>query len=251
MITTGIGFLVGFRLHGTASQAILAFLLCLVYGFAFEWVFISLGMLAGTAQAAQGLAFMVFPLTFVSSAYVPVASMPSWLQGFAENQPITVMVNAVRTLTRARRGSAAGAHGRLLRGQVPAVVGGDRRGVRAAGGGPVPPRLSRRTDRIGDDGPGISQGPSSFDCCYPSTVTEVDISGPCTRQTMVYVPGFFARNVKLVVGSVKRPEFRNADGLRSTADPVGLSALLLIVSSSCGERTVVARPSPGARTWER
>jgi ABC-type multidrug transport system permease subunit len=42
---------------------------------------------------------MVFPLTFVSSAYVPVASMPSWLQGFAENQPITVMVNAVRTLT--------------------------------------------------------------------------------------------------------------------------------------------------------
>jgi ABC transporter DrrB family efflux protein len=99
VITTGIGFLVGFRLHGTASQAILAFLLCLVYGFAFEWVFISLGMLAGTAQAAQGLAFMVFPLTFVSSAYVPVASMPSWLQGFAENQPITVMVNAVRTLT--------------------------------------------------------------------------------------------------------------------------------------------------------
>jgi len=41
-------------------------------------------------------------------------------------------------------------------------------------------------------------------------VTEVDISGPCTRQTMVYVPAFFARNVKLVVGSVKRPEFRNA-----------------------------------------
>ena len=45
------------------------------------------------------MAFMVFPLTFVSSAYVPVATMPSWLQGFAENQPITVMVNAVRTLT--------------------------------------------------------------------------------------------------------------------------------------------------------
>jgi ABC transporter DrrB family efflux protein len=99
VITTTIGFLVGFRLHGTFSQAILAFVLCLVYGFAFEWVFISLGMLAGTAQAAQGLAFMVFPLTFVSSAYVPVASMPSWLQGFAENQPITIMVNAVRTLT--------------------------------------------------------------------------------------------------------------------------------------------------------
>jgi ABC-2 type transport system permease protein len=110
VITTGIGFLVGFRIHGTVGQSILAFLLCLVYGFAFEWVFISLGMLAGTAQAAQGLAFMVFPLTFVSSAYVPVASMPSWLQGFAENQPITVMVNAVRTLTQGQAAEALLGH---------------------------------------------------------------------------------------------------------------------------------------------
>jgi ABC-type multidrug transport system permease subunit len=67
-------------------------------------------MLAGTAQAAQGLAFMVFPLTFVSSAYVPVASMPSWLQGFAENQPISVMVNAVRTLTQGQAAEALLGH---------------------------------------------------------------------------------------------------------------------------------------------
>ena len=52
-----------------------------------------------TPQAAQGLSLMVFPFTFISSAYVPVASMPSWLRAFAEHQPITVMVNAVRTLT--------------------------------------------------------------------------------------------------------------------------------------------------------
>ena len=70
-------------------------------------MFISLGMFAGNAQAAQGLAFLVFPLTFVSSAYVPVASMPSWLQGFAENQPITVMTNAARALT---QGNAVTAH---------------------------------------------------------------------------------------------------------------------------------------------
>jgi ABC-type multidrug transport system permease subunit len=89
IITTGIGFLVGFRLHGTTPQALLAFVLCLVYGFAFEWVFISLGMIAGTAQAAQGLAFMVFPLTFVSSAYVPVASMPTWMQGCWAIRPVT------------------------------------------------------------------------------------------------------------------------------------------------------------------
>jgi ABC transporter DrrB family efflux protein len=99
VITTGIGFLVGFRLHGSVPAALEAFLLCLVFGFAFEWVFIVLGMIAGTAQAAQGLAFMVFPLTFVSSAYVPVSSMPTWLRAFADHQPITVMVDAVRALT--------------------------------------------------------------------------------------------------------------------------------------------------------
>jgi len=48
---------------------------------------------------AQGMALLVFPLTFVSSAYVPVQSMPGWLQAVAEHQPITVMVDAVRALT--------------------------------------------------------------------------------------------------------------------------------------------------------
>ncbi len=69
---------------------------CVVFGFAFEWMFLTLGLFAGTAQAAQGLALMVFPLTFVSSAYVPVDSMPGWMQAFAEHQPVTVMVDAVR-----------------------------------------------------------------------------------------------------------------------------------------------------------
>ena len=77
----------------------LAFGLCVAFGFAFEWLFITLGLVAGTAQAAQGLALLVFPLTFVSSAYVPVASMPGWLQAFAEHQPVTYMVDAVRALT--------------------------------------------------------------------------------------------------------------------------------------------------------
>ena len=52
-----------------------------------------------TAQAAQGMALLVFPLTFVSSAYVPVATMPGWMQAVAEHQPITYMVDAVRSLT--------------------------------------------------------------------------------------------------------------------------------------------------------
>jgi ABC-2 type transport system permease protein len=98
-ITTAIGFAVGFRVHGSMGDAMLAFGLCLVFGFAFEWVFLYLGLTARTAQAAQGMALLVFPLTFVSSAYVPVETMPGWMQAVAEHQPITYMVDAVRSLT--------------------------------------------------------------------------------------------------------------------------------------------------------
>jgi len=98
-ITVAIGFAVGFRLHGSVAAAIAAFALCVAFGFAFEWLFITLGLFARTAQAAQGMALLVFPLTFVSSAYVPVESMPGWMQTFARNQPITYMVDAVRALT--------------------------------------------------------------------------------------------------------------------------------------------------------
>jgi ABC transporter DrrB family efflux protein len=99
LVTSGIGFAVGFRLHAGVGRAVLAYLLCLLFGFAFEWVFVLIGLLAGTAQAAQGLSLLVFPFTFVSSAFVPVASMPGWLQPVAKHQPLTYMVNSVRTLT--------------------------------------------------------------------------------------------------------------------------------------------------------
>jgi ABC-2 type transport system permease protein len=98
-ITIAIGFAVGFRLHDSAGAALVAAALIVLFGFVFEWLFILIGMIGGSAQAAQGFALIVFPFTFISSAYVPVASMPAWLQGFAENQPMTAMVNAVRTLT--------------------------------------------------------------------------------------------------------------------------------------------------------
>ena len=97
-LTTAIGFAVGFRLHGSLLAGLAAFCLCVLYGFAVEWVFILMGLVAGNAQAAQGMSLVVFPFSFVSSAYIPVATMPSWLRGFAGNQPITVMVNAVRAL---------------------------------------------------------------------------------------------------------------------------------------------------------
>ena len=99
LVAIAVGLGVGFRPDGSAAGDLAALGLCIVFGFAFEWVFLVVGLLAGTPQAAQGLAFLVFPLTFVSSAYVPVSSMPGWLQAFAQHQPITYMVNAVRALT--------------------------------------------------------------------------------------------------------------------------------------------------------
>lgn len=103
-VTTLIGFLIGFRLHGSVGEGLAAFGMCVVFAFAFGWVFLTLGLFARTGQAAQQMSMAVFPFTFLSSAYVPVATMPSWLRVFAENQPITPMVDAVRALT---LGSAA------------------------------------------------------------------------------------------------------------------------------------------------
>jgi ABC-2 type transport system permease protein len=109
-VTVAIGFAVGFRLHGSVAQGLGAFALCVLFGFAFTWLFALLGMLAGNAQAAQGMALLVFPLTFVSSAYVPVRTMPGWLQAFAEHQPITPMVDSVRALCLGDRATAVLGH---------------------------------------------------------------------------------------------------------------------------------------------
>jgi ABC-2 type transport system permease protein len=104
-----LGFVVGFRLTGSISAGLAALGLCVVFGFAFEWVFIVIGLVGGTAQAAQSLGLLVTPLVFLSSAYVPVKSMPSGIRQFSEIQPLTPMVDAVR-------GLATGAGGRTLLG---------------------------------------------------------------------------------------------------------------------------------------
>ena len=98
-ITVAIAFAVGFRLHGSVLDGLAAFGLVVLFGFAFEWLFVGMGLLAGNAQAAQGMGMIVFPLVFISSAYVTVASMPGWLQVFAKYQPLTYMVDSVRALT--------------------------------------------------------------------------------------------------------------------------------------------------------
>ncbi|GAA4616648.1 ABC transporter permease [Actinoallomurus liliacearum] len=109
-VTTAVGFAIGFRLHGTVAQGIAAFGVCLLFGLAFSWVFIAAGLLAGNAQAANGVSLIVFVLTFVSNAYVPSSSMPSWIRGFADNQPVTLMADTVRALTVGDRAQALLGH---------------------------------------------------------------------------------------------------------------------------------------------
>lgn len=98
LISIVVGFAVGFRVSGGLGAALLALALCVLFAVAFAWLQIFMGLVAGSAQAAQGLSFAVFPLIFVSSAYVPVESMPGWLQPIARNQPVTAMVGSIRAL---------------------------------------------------------------------------------------------------------------------------------------------------------
>ncbi|HLN17077.1 MAG TPA: ABC transporter permease [Acidimicrobiales bacterium] len=98
-VSTAIGFAVGFRVETGVAAALAAFACCVLFGFAFLWLFMTMGLTAGSPQAAQGMTMIVFPLAFVSSAYVPVRTMPGWLQAFAAHQPLTYMVDTVRILT--------------------------------------------------------------------------------------------------------------------------------------------------------
>lgn len=95
-VTTLVGFAMGFRTSAPLGSLLLAVALCVFAAFAFTWMFVLLGIIAGNPQAAQGMGLLVFPFTFVSSAFVPVESMPGWMQSFAQNQPLTQIVNATR-----------------------------------------------------------------------------------------------------------------------------------------------------------
>jgi ABC-2 type transport system permease protein/oleandomycin transport system permease protein len=95
-----VGVAVGFRPDGTALDYVLAFVLLLLFSFAFSWIAATVGLAVGSVEAAQSGGFIwLFPLTFASSAFVPVDSMPGWLQAFAEHQPVTVTVDAIRAWT--------------------------------------------------------------------------------------------------------------------------------------------------------
>ena len=98
MIT--VGYLVGFSFQNGVGAAAFAIVLILGFGYALSWVFSAIAFLAGGAEAAQSAGFVaIFPLVFASSVFVPVESMPSWLQGFAEHSPVSVTADAARNLS--------------------------------------------------------------------------------------------------------------------------------------------------------
>jgi ABC-2 type transport system permease protein len=95
-----VGFAVGWRVHTGVVPLIGAVLLVLLFGYALSWIFATVGLVVGDPETAQAAAFPVMaPLVFASNAFVPVASMPDWLQYWAEHQPVSVVITAVRDLT--------------------------------------------------------------------------------------------------------------------------------------------------------
>jgi ABC transporter DrrB family efflux protein len=93
------GLIIGFTFHASAGEIVAGFGVLLLFGYAFSWVFALLGLLVSSPEAANSVGFIaVFPLTFISSAFVPVASMPSGLRWFADINPFTIVVDAMRAL---------------------------------------------------------------------------------------------------------------------------------------------------------
>ena len=98
-IMISVGLLVGFTFDANVFEIVAGIGLMLLFGYAFSWIFAFFGLTASSAEAAQAIGFMaIFPLTFISSAFVPVESMPAALEWFAEVNPFTTVVDAMRSL---------------------------------------------------------------------------------------------------------------------------------------------------------
>jgi ABC-2 type transport system permease protein len=91
-VVAGVGLAIGWRVHTSAALALL-------FGYAFTWAGVCLGMVLRSPEAAQQTGFVIFlPLTFISSAFVPTQGMPGWLQPIAEWNPLSSLAAACRQL---------------------------------------------------------------------------------------------------------------------------------------------------------
>jgi len=127
VLMIAVGYLVGFRFHGGVAGAVACIAVVAAFGFALSWVFAFVALTVRGAEAAQTAGFVViFPLVFASSVFVPVATLPGWLQAFAKISPITVVADAARSFayfgTPASLGAAAAWTGGLLAVFIPLSV---------------------------------------------------------------------------------------------------------------------------------
>ncbi|MFG6402973.1 ABC transporter permease [Microbacterium sp. P04] len=98
-LTFAMGYILGFRPAGGLGSVVVAGLLVVVSAWAVSWIFAFFGVVARTASSVQGVSLVIlFPLTFLSNAFVPADTMPGWLQWFVDINPVSHLVTAVREL---------------------------------------------------------------------------------------------------------------------------------------------------------
>jgi len=99
VLTLLMGYILGWRPGGGIGYLAIGALLTVFVAWCISWIFAFIGMIARTASSVQGIAFLfLFPLTFLSNAFIPVQSLPGWLQAFVKVNPISHLVSAVREL---------------------------------------------------------------------------------------------------------------------------------------------------------
>lgn len=107
VLMIGVGYLIGFRFAGTLAEAIASPAIAILFAIPVAGLFAVIGLIARSAESVNVIGFVAtFPITFISSAFVPVESMPSWLQPIAEHNPFTRAVNASRALALGQESSA-------------------------------------------------------------------------------------------------------------------------------------------------
>jgi ABC-2 type transport system permease protein len=99
VLTLLMGYIIGWRPGGGFDYLVGGALLTVLVAWCISWVFAFIGMIARTASSVQGIGFLVlFPLTFLSNAFIPIKTLPGWLQAFVKVNPISHLVSAVREL---------------------------------------------------------------------------------------------------------------------------------------------------------
>jgi oleandomycin transport system permease protein len=99
VVFVGFGYVLGFRIDANPIALLGALAVTIVFALCFCWISVWIGMKARTSGSVQGIMFLlIFPLSFGSSTFVPIGSMPGWLQAFSKLNPITHLVGVVRGL---------------------------------------------------------------------------------------------------------------------------------------------------------